>query len=84
MSEAVLRVRKKGVTILPKKIREKAGIAEESEVRVQVLNNGILLRPLTTDPVSTLENLPTRRKGSTATSIRKLRRKIDLELRGKT
>jgi len=43
---AILKVRKKGILILPKEIREKAGIEEDSEVLVEVKNNSIIIKPL--------------------------------------
>ena len=42
----VLKVRRKGILILPKEIREKAGIEEDSEVIVEVKNNSIIIKPL--------------------------------------
>ena len=43
---AILKVRKKGILILPKEIREKAGIEEDSEVLVEAKNNSIIIKPL--------------------------------------
>ena len=42
----VLKVRKKGILILPKAIRLRAGIEENSEVLVEVKGDMITLRPL--------------------------------------
>ena len=42
----VLKVRKKDILILPKGIREKARIKEDSEVIVEVKNNLIIIKPL--------------------------------------
>ncbi len=42
----VLKVRKKGILILPKTIRLRAGIEENSEVLVEVKGDMIILRPL--------------------------------------
>jgi AbrB family looped-hinge helix DNA binding protein len=39
-------VRKKGVIILPKELRIRAGIEENSEVIAEIVDNGVLLRPL--------------------------------------
>ncbi len=80
----MLKVRKKGVTILPKHLREAAGIKEDSEVKAKVSSGGILLQPIREDPISRLENLlpSPRRRYSSVVSIRKLRRKIDLQVRG--
>jgi bifunctional DNA-binding transcriptional regulator/antitoxin component of YhaV-PrlF toxin-antitoxin module len=85
LEESVLKVRKKGVTILPKRLREEAGIAEDSEVKAKVLSGCIVLRPLVEEPVRKLENLlPLPRRGSSSVrSIRKLRKNIDRQVRGK-
>ena len=82
--EKVIRIGRKGVTTIPKSIRQEAGIVEGSEVRAKALPYGILLRPLITDPIETLENLPTKhnRKSSVET-VRQLRARIDTELRKK-
>jgi len=42
----VLRVRKKGVLILPKKLREASGISEDSEVIVEARENTLIIKPL--------------------------------------
>lgn len=82
--EKVIRIGRKGVTTIPKSIRQEAGIVEGSEVRAKALPYGILLRPLIADPIETLENLPTRRKGkSSVQTVRRLRERIDLEVRKK-
>ncbi len=44
--KSVLKVRKKGVIILPKRLREMAGIREGGEVLVEVGDGIIILRPL--------------------------------------
>jgi len=81
LNEAVLKVRKKGVTILPKSLRDAAGIKEDSEVRARVSHEGILLRPLEKDPVDALGHvLSLKRKGSSVVSIRKLRKEIDRQV----
>ena len=41
-----MKVRKKGVIILPKELRIRAGIEENSEVIAEIVDNGVLLRPL--------------------------------------
>ncbi|MCC6041872.1 MAG: AbrB/MazE/SpoVT family DNA-binding domain-containing protein [Desulfurococcaceae archaeon] len=46
MRKFILKVRKKGVVILPKELRIKAGIEENSEVVAEIVDNGVLLRPL--------------------------------------
>ena len=42
----VLRVRKKGVLILPKALREASGLTEGDDVVAEVVEDGIVLRPL--------------------------------------
>lgn len=79
----MLKVRRKGITILPKRLREAAGIAEDSEVKAKVLPSGILLRPFANEPVRVLEELPIERKRSSVTNIRRLRKSIDREQREK-
>ena len=80
----MLKVRKKGITVIPKRLREEAGIAEDSQVKAKVMREGggILLQPLAEDPVSKLAGLlPAPRKGaSSVISIRRLRKKIDHEV----
>lgn len=44
--EFTLRVRKKGIIILPKALRKTAGIDEESCVIAEVREDGLLLKPL--------------------------------------
>jgi len=44
--ERVLKVRKKGVIILPKKLRQMVGIDEESEVIVKVEGDKLVIRAL--------------------------------------
>ncbi len=80
--EKVIKIGRKGVTIIPKSVRQEAGIIEGSEVRAKALPYGIILRPLIADPIETLENLPSKRKGkSSVETIRRLRKKIDQEVR---
>ncbi|ACB39390.1 transcriptional regulator/antitoxin, MazE [Pyrobaculum neutrophilum V24Sta] len=45
-SRAVLRVYKKGVVVLPKALREEAGIKEGEEVVAEVVGGAIVIRPL--------------------------------------
>ncbi|MCS7098163.1 MAG: AbrB/MazE/SpoVT family DNA-binding domain-containing protein [Candidatus Methanomethyliaceae archaeon] len=45
MNEVVLKIRKKGVLILPKALRKSAGI-EEGEVIAEVRDGEIVIRPL--------------------------------------
>lgn len=42
----ILRVRKNGVLILPKKLREASGISEDSEVIVEARENTLIIKPL--------------------------------------
>ncbi len=44
--KSVLKVRKKGVVILPKKLREEAGIKEGDEVIAEASEGMIVLKPL--------------------------------------
>jgi AbrB family looped-hinge helix DNA binding protein len=46
MTLFILKVRKKGVVILPKELRAGAGIEEDSEVIAEIKGNEVLLRPL--------------------------------------
>ena len=45
-SVVVLRVRKKGILILPKHIRERVGIEENSDVIVEIKDGSLIIRPL--------------------------------------
>jgi len=82
--EKVIRIGRKGVTTIPKSIRQEAGIVEGSELRAKALPYGILLRPLIMDPIETLGNLPTKRKKkSSVETVRRLRERIDREVRVK-
>ena len=45
-SVVVLRVRKKGILILPKRIRERVGIEENSDVIVEIKDGSLIIRPL--------------------------------------
>ena len=42
----VLRVRKKGILIIPKHIRERVGIEENSDVIVEIKDGSLIIRPL--------------------------------------
>lgn len=42
----ILKVRKKGILILPKALRDKTGIKEDSDVLVEVRGDSIVLKPL--------------------------------------
>ncbi len=80
--EEEFKVGKKGVTVIPKELREAAGIKEGSEVRAELLPFGILLRPKIQNPVDTLANLSIApRKKPSVETVRKLREKIDNQVR---
>lgn len=80
--EKTIRVGEKGVMVIPKRLREAAGIAEKSDVRVQLVPFGILLRPVVEDPVEALARLPIApRKESSVETVRKLRERIDWQVR---
>lgn len=73
---------KKGVAVIPKKLREAAGINEGSEVKAELLPFGILLRPKVQNPVEALASLPiTPRKKLSVETIRKLREAIDKQVK---
>jgi len=42
----VLKIRKKGILILPKKLRERVGIRENDDVVVEVSGDKLVIRPL--------------------------------------
>lgn len=81
LEEKIIRIGRKGVTTLPKALRQAAGIVEGGLVRAKVLPFGILVRPLISNPVESLEKLSTRRKEGAVKSVRRLREKIDSESR---
>ncbi len=79
--EEKLKVGRKGVIVIPKKMRTEVGIAEGSEVKALLLPSGILLRPKFSEPVEGLVNLIKQPKAVSSTkSVRELRRRIDREL----
>jgi len=43
----ILKIRKKGIIILPKKLREKIEVKEGDSIIAEVVENTIVLRPLT-------------------------------------
>jgi len=43
---AVLKIRRKGVVILPKRLREALGVKEGDEVVAEVVDDKIIMRPL--------------------------------------
>ena len=47
-----LKVRKKGIIIIPKRIREKYKIKENSYVLAELKDEGILLKPISIDEIS--------------------------------
>ena len=77
-----MRIGKKGVTVIPKRLRSKLGVEEGAELKIQLMPNGILLIPKVKDPVGKLVCLPVGRlKKPSVSSVRELREKIDRELR---
>ncbi|MGC8849368.1 MAG: AbrB/MazE/SpoVT family DNA-binding domain-containing protein [Candidatus Bathyarchaeia archaeon] len=52
---------KKGVIVLPKKVREEVGLREGGSVRVRATPAGVLLIPRFESPVEELSNLPVNR-----------------------
>ena len=80
--EENLKIGKKGVAVIPKKLREAAGISEGSEVKAELLPFGILLRPKIQNPVDVLASLPIApRKKPSVETVRKLRETIDEQVR---
>jgi AbrB family looped-hinge helix DNA binding protein len=80
--EKKLKIGKKGVIVIPKKMRSQVGLAEGSEVKALLLPSGILLRPRSSEPVEELSTLieAKRRAVSGTRSIRELRKRVDKEL----
>ncbi len=79
---AILKVREKGILILPKELRERAGIKEGSTVVATALGDGIVLTPKKTNVLEKLLGLAKVSKGISADSverIRALRAQIDEE-----
>ncbi|MDG6939769.1 MAG: AbrB/MazE/SpoVT family DNA-binding domain-containing protein [Nitrososphaerota archaeon] len=75
-----LKVRKKGILILPKGLREKAGIKEGSTVVATAVDDGIVLSPKEKDVVKELLGLAKVSQQNRANSIervRALRHEID-------
>ncbi len=79
----VLKVREKGILILPKALRERAGIKEGSTVVATALADGIILTPKETNALGKLLGLA-KVSGRTSVGsmerIRSLREEIDEEL----
>lgn len=79
----VLKVREKGILILPKELRERAGIKEGTTVVATALDDGIILTPKATDALRKLLGLAKvsgRPSASSADRVRSLREEIDEEL----
>lgn len=77
---AVLKVREKGVVILPKDLREKAGIKEGSVVLATAVDDGIVLSPKEKDAVGKLLGLAKVSEGvshNSADRVRAIRAEID-------
>ncbi len=80
---AVLKVREKGIVILPKALRERAGIKEGSTVVATALDDGIILTPKETNALGKLLGLAKvsgRTSAGSMERIRSLREEIDEEL----
>jgi AbrB family looped-hinge helix DNA binding protein len=69
----VLKVREKGVVILPKDLREKAGIKEGSVVLATAVDDGILLSPKDKDAVGKLLGLAKVSEGVPHNSVDRVR-----------
>ena len=74
-----LKVREKGILILPKELREKAGIKEGSTVVATAIDDGIVLSPKEKDVVRKLLGLAkvSQSKIGSAKRVRALRHIID-------
>lgn len=79
-----LKVREKGILILPKALRERAGIKEGSEVVATAIDDGIVLSPKEDNVVGRLLGLAkvsgSAKKDSTV-RVRSMREEIDEESR---
>lgn len=78
----VLKVREKGILVLPKELRERAGIKEGSMVVASVFDDGIILSPKESDVLVKLLGLAKvskRAPADSANRIRSLRSRIDKE-----
>ena len=77
--EKRVKIGKKGVVVIPRKMRSEAGLREGSEVKALLLPSGILLRPRSSKPVEELSNLIKKSPRVTVPStktIRELRKRI--------
>jgi AbrB family looped-hinge helix DNA binding protein len=85
MTTTKLKVREKGVLILPKELRQKAGIEEGSMVTASAFDDGIILSPKETDVVAKLLGMAKiSKKVSSSSSVRRvrsLRLRVDKELK---
>ena len=80
--EKIIKVGKKGVIVLPKKVREEIGVHEGGSLKVKVTPAGVLLIPRFEDPVKELSNLPVNRPVKpTIEALRELRSEVCRELR---
>lgn len=81
---STLKVRKKGVVILPRELRKKAGTKEGSIVTASVFDDGIILSPKRIDTVAKLLGIAklSKRKSSRSSvrRVRSLRSRADKEL----
>jgi AbrB family looped-hinge helix DNA binding protein len=79
-----LKVREKGVLILPKELRQKAGIKEGSMVTASAFEDGIVLSPKEINVVEKLLGMAKISKKVSPSSVRRvrsLRCKVDKELK---
>lgn len=79
-----LKVRDKGVLILPKELRKKAGIEEGSMVTASAFDDGIILSPKETDVVAKLLGLAKISRKVSPSSVRRvrsIRSRVDKELK---
>jgi AbrB family looped-hinge helix DNA binding protein len=69
----ILKVREKGIVILPKDLREKAGIKEGSMVLATVVDEGIVLSPKEEGAVGKLLGLAKLSEGEKRNSVDRVR-----------
>ncbi|MEM2962236.1 MAG: AbrB/MazE/SpoVT family DNA-binding domain-containing protein [Candidatus Bathyarchaeia archaeon] len=80
--EKIIKVGKKGVIVLPKKVREEAGVREGGSIRVKTTPAGVLLIPRFESPAKELSNLPVNRPAKpTIEVLRGLRGEVHRELK---
>ncbi len=81
---AIIRVSAKGQLVIPKPLREAAGLVEGARCRVDKVGNRIILRPLGTADQSGWRHWKGRIKGMKALEghIEEHRREVDRDARG--